>query len=162
MSGLEITNPSYEIGNAITVWLRLCRAVVYAGHFGPQGHPDHPDWGPYEHLPPSDWPGDIGESYRRCCTSLAWVGEALAARILGVVDQWAHPAFFDYVDRWMTEDDSDAVQIIKQARGRDYSSSWARQRQTWDPFVQDMWNTYRWSLPESGSGDPARARRTPR
>jgi len=136
--------------------------VVYAGHFGPQGHPDHPDWGPYEHLPPSDWPGDIGESYRRCCTSLAWVGEALAARILGVVDQWAHPAFFDYVDRWMTEDDSDAVQIIKQARGRDYSSSWARQRQTWDPFVQDMWNTYRWSLPESGSGDPARARRTPR
>jgi len=28
MSGLEITNPSYEIGNAITVWLRLCRAVT--------------------------------------------------------------------------------------------------------------------------------------
>jgi len=27
MSGLGTTNPSYEIGNAIIVWLRLCRAV---------------------------------------------------------------------------------------------------------------------------------------
>jgi hypothetical protein len=27
MSGLGITNPSYEIGNASAVWLRLCRAV---------------------------------------------------------------------------------------------------------------------------------------
>jgi hypothetical protein len=50
------------------------------------------------------------------------------------------------------------VQIIKQARGRDYSASWARQRQTWDPFVQDMWDAYRSSLREPGSGAPARAR----
>jgi hypothetical protein len=117
--------------------------VVYAGHYGSKGHPDHPDWGPYEHLPPWEWPGDIGESYRRCCTSSAWVGEALAARILRAQDQWDYPAFFDYVDRWMTEDDSEAVRMIKEVRGADYSPSWARQGQTWDPFVQDMWNTFR-------------------
>ncbi|MEK7408870.1 MAG: hypothetical protein AAB225_27720, partial [Acidobacteriota bacterium] len=126
--------------------------VVYAGHFGSKGHPDNPDWGSYEHLPPAEWPGDIGESYRRCCTSLAWVGQALAARILGAEDEWNHPAFFDYVDRWMTEDDSEAIQVIKQVRGRDYSASWSRQRQTWDPFVQDMWDTYRWTY----SPQPAR------
>jgi hypothetical protein len=116
--------------------------AVYGGHFGSKGHPDHPDWGPYEHLHPSEWPGDIGESYRRCCTSVAWVGEALAARILGAEEAWNHPAFFDYVSRWMEEDDSEAVRIIKEARGRDYSAGWARQRQTWDPFVQDMWRRY--------------------
>ena len=119
--------------------------TVYAGHFGSEGHPSHPDWGPYEHLYPSDWPGDIGESYRRCCTSIAWVGEALAARMLGAMDEWDHQAFFDYVDRWMTEDDSNHIQIILAERGVDYSASWARQGQTWDPFVQGMWNTYRFT-----------------
>ena len=32
MGGLGITNPSYEIGNAIIVWLRLCRAMKYLLH----------------------------------------------------------------------------------------------------------------------------------
>jgi hypothetical protein len=126
--------------------------VVYAGHFGSQGHPSHPDWGPYEHLQPADWPGNIGENYRRCCTSIAWVGEALAAMILNADDTWDHQAFFDYVDRWMSEDDSNAIQIILQERGWNYTAGYQRQGQTWDPFVQDMWTKYRATVPEPGTG----------
>ncbi len=44
-----------------------------------------------------------GGSYRTCCTSRTWLGSALAARIMGAVNQWDHPAFFDYVDRWVAE-----------------------------------------------------------
>lgn len=121
--------------------------AVYAGHVGKDGLKGQPDWGAYEHLPPSQWPGDLGESYRRCCTSIAWVGQALALRILRAEKVWNHDAFFDYVDRWMTEDDSQHIEEIKKARGRDYSASWARQRQAWDPFVNAMWAKYRHNLP---------------
>lgn len=126
--------------------------VVWAGHVGKDGNPKYPDWGAYEHLPPREWKGDTGESYRRCCTSNAWVGEALAARILHVEKAWDHDAFFTYVDRWMTEDDSEFIKIIKEARGKDYSANWARQGSAWDPFVKDMWMKYRNHLPPSPDG----------
>jgi hypothetical protein len=114
--------------------------ALYAGHVGKDGEGD---LGPYEDAPPDRWPGDLGESYRRCCTSVAWVGEALALRLLKAEPLWNHPAFFDYVDRWMTEDDSAQIDAIRKARGKDYSAPWARQRQAWDPFVDQMWARYR-------------------
>jgi hypothetical protein len=117
--------------------------VVYAGHIGPEGNEFRDGWGPYEHLHPRDWYDNLGEGYRRCCTSLCWVGQALAARIMKAMEYWDHPAFFDYVDRWMTEDDSEAVQIILQTRGWDYTADWSRQGQCWDEFVQNMWDAYR-------------------
>ena len=126
--------------------------AVYAGHVGKDGVRGQPDWGAYEHLPPAEWPGDLGESYRRCCTSIAWVGQALAARILHAEKAWDHDAFFDYVDRWMTEDDSRQVEEIKRARGSDYSMSWARQGQAWDPFVDATWAKYRNNLPPAPAG----------
>ena len=89
----------------------------------------------------------LGENYRRCCTSVAWVGQALAARILHAEEAWNHDAFFDYVDRWMEEDDTEAIRTIKTATGRDYSASFNRQRQAWDPFVNKMWAEYRHNLP---------------
>jgi hypothetical protein len=122
--------------------------VVYAGHTGViDGVPvsGQDGWGPYEHLPPAEWYDDLGESYRRCCTSLSWVGQALSARLLGAEALWDHDAFFDYVDRWMTEDDADAVVAIEAARGWDFSASWARQGQCWDEFVENMWAGYRWT-----------------
>jgi hypothetical protein len=131
--------------------------ALYAGHFGEDGDKVQPGYGPYEHLPPSKWPNETGESYRRCCTSVAWVGEALAARILHAETLWDHPAFFDYVDRWMTEDDQEQVAAIKRARGWDFSSSYARQGQAWDPFVDAMWARYRKALPVApapASGKP--------
>ena len=126
--------------------------VVWAGHMGKEGHPRYADRGAYEHLPPSAWKGDTGENYRRCCTSNAWVGEALAARMLHAEILWKHDAFFAYVDRWMTEDDSKFIQIIRETRNKDYSAKWARQGSTWDPFVKDMWMKYRNHLPSAPDG----------
>jgi hypothetical protein len=139
--------------------------VIYGGHYGvdqtsgtPTDMSSNGLYAPYEQLQPRDWqlltpPGEqLGEAYRRCCTSVAWVGEALAARMLGAKDTWNHPAFFDYVDRWMTEDDTQAVADIKSQSGFDYSSDWERQGQTaaWlqgefpqYSFIDDMWKAYR-------------------
>lgn len=121
--------------------------ALYAGHVGKGGREGKVGWGAYEHLHPSQWPSNIGENYRRCCTSIAWVGQALAVRIMNAQKLWNHDAFFDYVDRWMTEDDTKAIEEIKRTRGWDYSAKWARQRQAWDPFVNEMWAKYRNALP---------------
>lgn len=126
--------------------------VVYAGHQGVWNElqvSSIPSWGPYEHLYPSLWKSElggsnfhIGEDYRRCCTSLAWVGQGLAAQLMGAEDYWNHDAFFSYIDRWMTEDDTQLLQILKNTMGVDYSASWQRQGQTWDAFVNEMWAAY--------------------
>ena len=106
------------------------------------------NWGPYEHIPPAKWgPGqNTSESYRRCCTSVAWVAQALALRLMHAEKAWNHDAFFDYVDRWMFENDAGFVKTLKQATGKDYSADWARQGQTWEPYVNEMWFKYRPTL----------------
>jgi hypothetical protein len=114
-------------------------------------------YGPYEQLQPRDWPlrggnEQLGEAYRRCCTSLVWVPQALAMRLMHAESAWSYPAWFDYVDRWMFEDDTQAVADILAQSGYEYSSSWERQRQTAGyyqggfpqyTFVDDMWAQYR-------------------
>lgn len=134
--------------------------VIYAGHYGVKHDGTAVStglYGPYEQLQPSSWPlidgnEQLGESYRRCCTSVSWVGEALAMHLLHAESSWNYPAFFDYVDRWMQEDDSQAVVDIKTQSGFDYSSDWERQGQTryWlqgefpqYSFIDDMWAAYR-------------------
>jgi len=121
--------------------------ALYAGHVGAKGSTREKGWGAYEHLHPSQWESMIGESYRRCCTSNAWVGQALAARIMHAEARWNHDAFFDYVDRWMEEDDAQDIKIIKESTGKDFSASYLRQRQAWDPFVREMWAKYRHNVP---------------
>jgi hypothetical protein len=145
-------------GNYTHAWQGA--TVIYGGHYGvePDGTPVSPGlYGPYEQLQPRDWPlldGDeqLGEAYRRCCTSVSWVGEALTIRLLDGLSVWNYPDFFDYVDRWMTEDDSQAVQEIKNQTGFDYSAPSERQQQTryWlqgefpqYTFIDDMWAAYR-------------------
>jgi hypothetical protein len=115
----------------------------------------------HEHLHPSEWtvdgrgqPGDPragansharGESYRHCCTAFSWVGVALAARLMDAMDVWNHPAFFDYTDRWMTEDWAPFEQEIRETLGRSYGM----QGRTSHPFMRAMWDAYR------GEVDPA-------
>jgi hypothetical protein len=122
--------------------------ALYAGHVGKEGRPGKIGWGAYEHLQPKNWPATIGEDYRRCCTSITWVGTALAARLIGLEGLWDHPPFFDYVERWMTEDDSKFIEIIEQQTGKGYRDSWARQGQAWDRFVENMWHTH-WTKKKS-------------
>jgi hypothetical protein len=113
--------------------------TLFAGHGGRDAGGRY---GPYEHLQPRQWPDTLGEDYRRCCTSGAWVAEALAARLIkGVRANWNHPPFFAYVDRWMNEDDSRHLATIKEQIGKDYTS--LPQRRAWDEFVTAMWRAYR-------------------
>jgi hypothetical protein len=73
---------------------------------------------------------DCNDGYRICCSSFTWVGQALAARLMGAVDLWNHPAYFDYVDRWVGEPDSwDSGDTALYGFG--------------GQFVRDMWVTYR-------------------
>jgi hypothetical protein len=64
-------------------------------------------------------------SYRICCTSHTWVGEALAARLMNAITIWDHDAFFDYVDWWVNYETQTGVHTY----GND--------------FIEDMWNAYR-------------------
>lgn len=122
----------------------------------------NPSWdGVYEHKAPADWtwdgrlcPGDPpagrdsdrrGENYRTCCTGHSWVGMALAARLMDLVDVWNKPEFFDYEDRWMQEDMAPLVPVLDAGLSRCGSLS------TTDPgiygrslaFHRDMWMLYR-------------------
>jgi len=106
----------------------------------------------HEHLHPSEWPEMMPEGYRRCCTALAWVGTALSARMMHAEDVWDHPAFFDYVDRWMTEDDTEQIEAIRKHWGR---APDIRQGETWSKFTDQMWAAYRNNLPPA----PAVSRR---
>jgi hypothetical protein len=133
--------------------------VVFAGHSGidaatGEGRSRGNGWGPYEHTPPSQWQDgqNTSESYRRCCTSVGWVAQALALRLLHAERAWGHDAFFDYVDRWMYEDDAAFVKTIKKATGRDHDKEWARQGQAWDAFVNEMWAKHRPTLPAPTDG----------
>jgi hypothetical protein len=137
--------------------------VIYGGHYGVHAADSSPVsaglYGPYEQLQPANWPiltppgEQLGEAYRRCCTSVSWVGEALAAYLVNGKSTWNYPAFFDYVYRWMMEDDTQAVAEILAQSGYDYSASWERQGQTqyWldgevsqPTFIDDMWHAYHW------------------
>ncbi len=122
--------------------------VLFTGQYPLIGHREI-DRGPYEHLHPSEWPGNnptMSEGYRRCCTSISWIGQCLAVRLMGAVDVWDHDAFFAYCDRWMTEDDTPFVKIINKAHpNRNFRP---QQGTTWDPFVNEMWAAYRDNLPE--------------
>jgi hypothetical protein len=128
--------------------------VLFTGQYPTIGD-KQPDRGAYEHLTPDKWPGPnktMSEGYRRCCTSHSYVGEALAARLMHAEKAWNYDAFFAYVDRWMTEDDTEHLKVIKEALNADMSRPFERQGQTWDPFVQAMWAKYRDSIPPSADG----------
>ncbi len=133
--------------------------VVFAGHSGIDaatgaGRSRGSGWGPYEHQPPIEWSDGqhTSEAYRRCCTSVGWVAQALALRLMHAERAWDHDPFFDYVDRWMFEDDAEFVRVIREATGKDHDKDWARQGQAWDAFVNEMWARHRRTLPASTDG----------
>jgi len=101
--------------------------------------------GPYEHTPPSTWKEGrekMSESYRRCCTSAAWVAGALALRLMKAEPAWDHDAFFDYCDRWMFEDETEALKTLKQDAAMP-QPDWAREGKTWEAWVDEMWAAHR-------------------
>jgi cysteine-rich repeat protein len=148
-------------GTYSRTWHTKPETVVYAGHVGINGESVNPGWGPYEHLEPSAWKSTLGESYRRCCTSVSWVGEALAARLIPEMQRaWNHPQFFAYVGRWMlSPDDPQDLQTIESATGMVIDADFM-QGQSWKilsgggyykphrTFVDEMWAAYRNTPPQ--------------
>ena len=101
--------------------------------------------GPYEHTLPSTWKDGrekMSESYRRCCTSAAWVAGALALRLMKAERAWDHDAFFDYCDRWMFENETEALKTLKQDAAM-AQPDWAHERKTWESWVDELWATHR-------------------
>jgi hypothetical protein len=143
-------------GTYTASWHSRPESVVYGGHVGIDGESVNPGWGPYEHLVPSEWINTLGESYRRCCTSVSWVGEALAARLIpGMPAAWNHPQFFAYVNRWMlSPDDPRDLERIRSEAGMSIDADFM-QGQSWKilsgggydqphrTFVDEMWAAYR-------------------
>ena len=106
------------------------------------------DRGPYEHLAPAEWPGDnktMSEGYRRCCTSICWVGQSLAVKLLGAEKVWDHDAFFAYVDRWMHEDDAAAVAEIRRVYPK-FGDGIRQGGTMFDPWIDAMWARHRPAL----------------
>ena len=130
--------------------------VVFTGHSGIDaatgvGRSRGNGWGPYEHMHPSEWKAgqNTSEAYRRTCTGGGWVAQALALRLLHAEEAWGHDAFLDYVDRWMYEDDTAFIKIIKEATGKDYDREWSRHGWAWqekEAFVKEMWTKHRPAL----------------
>jgi hypothetical protein len=152
-------------------WHTRPETAVYGGHVGVNGESVNPGWGPHEHLSPSAWKSTIGESYRRCCTSMSWVGEALAAHLIpGMKEAWNHPQFFAYVDRWMlSPDDPKDLEAIRLATGMSIDGDFL-QGQSWKilsgggysaphrTFVDDMWAVYRNASPNPPPSPPKNLR----
>ena len=78
--------------------------------------------------------------------------QALALRLIHAEQDWNHEAFFDYVDRWMYQNDAEFVKTIKEATGHDHDHDWSRQGQAWGPFVNEMWAKHRPELAASTNG----------
>ncbi|MEW6252347.1 MAG: hypothetical protein AB1716_17045, partial [Planctomycetota bacterium] len=89
-----------------------------------------PWWGNHDCRDPNGllWPEQLinGGGYRGCCTSATWTGQALAARLLNAQGIWGHPAFFEYVDRWVADGGGNGNTFP-------YGTN----------FVRDMWVLYR-------------------
>jgi hypothetical protein len=113
----------------------------------------------HEHLPPQQWAGPPfkgdndgwkSEAYRTL-NGPTWIGQALAARLLGAKAHWNHDALFDYVDRWVQEADQGSVdkKTLRPAGYDPFSGT--------GPFVKAMWQAYRAKADEIGAETQRRA-----
>jgi hypothetical protein len=125
--------------------------VVFYGHsgvdtatgFGRQRNSS--ESGPYEHVSPDKWGPDGWESeaYRRCCTSRAWIGATIAAKLMKLEKYWDHDAYFDYEDRWMTEDETKALDLMASLGPKHVQPEWTHEGQVEEKFHEEMWKKYR-------------------
>ena len=144
--------------------------VVFTGHSGIDqvtgigrdyvraGNP----WGPYEHLSPDKWlPEQFrSDAYRRANTSTCFVAQALVLRTMKLEKAWNHDAFFDYVDRWMFEDDKPfRIEIAKYCQPPyskdtylDDSKDWFHEGYADQPWVKQLWTKYRPPCPAPTDG----------
>lgn len=78
-----------------------------------------------------------GGGYQACCTSQTWIGAALAAHRMSATTTWSHPAFFDYLDRWVDEP------TMWAASTTEYHHDVYGYGGDGNGFMKAMWDTYR-------------------
>ncbi len=83
----------------------------------------------------------MAEGYR-FINSASWIGQALVAQHMMAKEMWNHDAYFDYVDQWMSPEESFPV------------PKWLPKgcKRSVDPFMEEMWAAYRESVPEQPGG----------
>lgn len=102
----------------------VTQADVNRGVGYTQSHIGLAEWGiRHCYTPDQDNPA-WDAPYRQCCTANAWVGAILSAHLLDLVDEWNHPALFEYQDRYMSTEN-----------GGNFRS--------WSQFAENMWDAYR-------------------
>jgi hypothetical protein len=81
------------------------------------------------------------ECYRHNCTSQTWMGYALAMRLMGSVTMtvWNHPAFFDYMYRYLFESVTNAQAAYAERYPGVDNAIWNGQG---CGFASNMWNVY--------------------
>ena len=118
----------------------------------------------HEHLPPQrrDGPpfrgannGWKSESYRRL-NGPTWIGQTLAARLLGAKAYWNHDAYFDCVDRWVAEA-KDGTVDPKTLAPAGYDPFYGA-----GDFIKAMWRAYRPKAEEIGAETLRRAVKKPK
>jgi hypothetical protein len=122
--------------DASTFFVQQTSPNIFNFNFGGYNasHVGMPEWGNgHTHAPQNDNVNWFFDDYRRCCTANAWVGQTLAARLMNLVSDWNHPAYFAYMDRYMTET----------APGGMYYSPGEDWTRSWDDWQLQMWNQYR-------------------
>lgn len=102
---------------------------------------------PYQQKPPGEWDNwdQVSEEYRICCTVRAWVGEGLAALLMGAKATWNHNAFFDVLEDWMRRTDRYAANRQSYERPPEETT-------TFDPFVDAFWALHRDQVPAQPDG----------
>jgi len=103
---------------------------------------------PYEHKKPETWDmhNNRSESYRSL-NIMTWPATALVVRLMGLVKEWNHDAFIDYCDRVMSAEDPYA-EARKETTVRNQQVRPTSEGKTADPWVNNMWKTYRLTAPE--------------
>lgn len=104
----------------------------------------------HEHLDVTEWDwisngeGKKREAYR-AINSPTYVGQMLAALLIDAKNTWNHPAFFEYVDRWMAEDGETLCDMISDEYGGEQygDPNPALYQTSGNDFIDAMWDKYR-------------------
>ena len=150
-AGLMLDDPSFTPPTESTVFHEDAQTYYGQGWYGQEALwqmvEHHGPRQPYQEKAPNAWDDwdRTSEDYRTCCTVRAWVGEGLAALLMGAKAEWNHNAFFDNLEDWMRKTDLYAANRQGYPRPPDETT-------TFDPFVDAFWALHRDDVPTQPNG----------
>jgi hypothetical protein len=150
-AGLMLGDPSFTPESRSTVFHEDAQTYYGRGWYGQKAlwqmvwH--HETRQPYQEKPPGKWDewDQTSEDYRTCCTVRAWIGEGLAALVMGAKADWNHNAFFENLEDWMRKTDRYAADRQGYPRPPEETTSF-------DPFVDAFWDLHRGDVPAQPDG----------